>query len=87
MACDVAGETEGARGVVDSDEALPLLNGERGRGVEGEPDLFALRVEGVEVDVGYAPEGTGRAEGEERREVLVGEFGLAGAGGGGGERG
>ena len=52
----VAVETEFAGGVVDRDETLPLLDGEGLGWRESEADLLALRVEGVEVDVGYAAE-------------------------------
>ncbi|KAK0767697.1 hypothetical protein LTR75_018312, partial [Friedmanniomyces endolithicus] len=56
---DVAGETEGAGWVVDSDEALPLLDGERFGGIDAQAYSLALGVEGVEVNVGDYTERAG----------------------------
>ncbi len=44
-------ETECACGVVDRYEALPLLYSEGFRRVDAKPNRFALRVEGIKVDV------------------------------------
>ena len=75
-----------AGGVVDGDEALPLLHRQWLRGVDAEPHALALGVEGVEVDVGDdAQRAVGRGVGE-GGEVLVCELAPAAAGGGGGGR-
>jgi hypothetical protein len=49
----------GARWVVYSDKAAPLLDGEGFRGVDAEADRLALGVEGVEVDVSDYAERSG----------------------------
>ena len=76
-----------AGGVVDGDEALPLLDGEWFGGVDAEPHALALGVEGVEIDVGDdAQRAVGRGVGE-GGEVLVRELAPAAAGGAEGGRG
>ena len=52
-----AAEPAGASGVVDGDEAAPLLDGQGCVGGQAEPDLLALGVEGIEVDVGNHAQG------------------------------
>ena len=49
---DVSIQSKGSSRIVDRYETLPLLHGEGFGGVEAEADGFALRVEGVKVDVG-----------------------------------
>lgn len=72
----MAVETERARGVVDSDEALPLANSEWKRWIKPETNCFALRVESVEIDVrDTSQRGAGSAS-EELREVFVCEAGF-----------
>lgn len=73
----VSAETVGSRGVVDGDEALPLLYGERLVGGDLEAYHFALRVEGVEVNVrDDAERAVGGIVGEGGK-VLEGEFAAA----------
>jgi hypothetical protein len=49
---DVSVQPKGSSRVIYRYESLPLLHGEGFGGVEAEADGFALRVEGVKVDVG-----------------------------------
>ena len=79
----VAVEAEFAGGVVDRDKTLPLLHGEGLRVGEGEADLLALCVEGVEVDVRDAAERAVRGGLREEGEVAVGEAGFAAGAGAG----
>lgn len=69
--------------VVYGDQPLPLLDGERFRGIDAAADCFALCVEGVEVDVGNYAEGGLRGIGLKLLELLVRESGFGDAARGG----
>jgi len=68
---DVSVQPKRSSRIVDRYEALPLLHGEGFGGVEAEADGFALRVEGVKVDVGDYAERTCWRSLREGGEVFV----------------
>ena len=67
---------KGACGVVYRDEPLPLSDSEGFCRVEAEAHGFALRIEGIEVDVRDDAEGCGGRVGSELGKVFVGKLGF-----------
>lgn len=86
---DVAAQAECARRVIDGDEALPLLHGQRLVGGHAQANHLTLRVERIEVDVrDHAQRARGQEAGElgkmPERELRLSA--AAAAGGGEGRR-
>lgn len=77
--CNVSAESERASRIVYCYEALPLLDCEGFSWIDAEADGLALRVEGVEIDVGNYAEGGLRAVGFQLVQLFVCEFRLGDA--------